>query len=117
MDRWHNAVRVKGEDYIVYGKGRAFVLTSLLFIFSIQLLLSIRIATSQKVGTHHPSGYDLIGATTYTSGALIHLQSDDSVYMTFGSYFSGTATSDFVDNDASDVDSSADKGTQGNFSA
>jgi len=101
----------------VYRKGRAFVLTSLLFIFSIQLLLSIRIVTSQTVGTYHPSGYNLIGPTTYTSGALTHLQSDDSVYMTFGSYFSGTATLDFVDNDASNVDSSADKGTHGNFSA
>ena len=117
MDRWHNTVGVKGEDYTVYRKGKAFMSAALLIIFSIQLLLSIEIASSQTVGTYHPSGYNLIGATSYTSGALTHLQSDDSVYMSFGSYFSGTDTSDFVDNDASDVDSSADKGTHDNFSA
>ena len=101
----------------MYRKGKAFLSAALLIIFSIQILLSIKIAASQTVGTHHPTGYNLLGATTYTSGALTHLQSDDSVYMTFGSYFSGTDTSDFVNNDASDVDSSADKGTHGNFSA
>jgi len=101
----------------MYRKGKAFLSAVLLIIFGIQLLLSIKIAASQTVGTYHPSGYNLLDATSYTSGTLTHLQSDDSVYMTFRSYFSGTDTSDFVDNDTSDADSSADKGKHGNFSA
>ena len=97
-------------------KGKAFLSAVVLIIFSIQLLLSTKIANSQTVGTYCPTGYNVRGATAYISGALTDLQSDNTVYMTFGSYFSGTDTSDFVDNDASDIDSSADKGTHGNFS-
>ncbi|MDI6905823.1 MAG: hypothetical protein QMD13_10175, partial [Candidatus Bathyarchaeia archaeon] len=37
--------------------------------------------------------------------------------MTFRSYYSGTDASDFVDNNTSDVDSSADKGIHSNFTA
>jgi len=117
MNRWQNTVWAEGEDYTVYRKGKALVSAALLIIFSVQLLLSIKIATSQTVGTYHPSGYNLVGATSYTSGALTNLQSDDNVYMNFGSYSSGTGTSDSVDNGASDVDSSSNKGTHGNFSA
>ena len=101
----------------MYRKGKAFVSASLLIVFSIQLLLSRTVANSQTVGTYHPTGYNILGATTYISGESTHLQSDNSVYMAFRSYFSGTDASDFVDSDASDMDASADKGTQGNYSA
>jgi len=63
------------------------------------------------------SGYTLGGSTSWVSGSVSNLASDDGVYMTFRSYYSGTDTSDFVDNNTSDVDSSAGKGTHSNFPA
>lgn len=51
------------------------------------------------------------------SGDISDLTADDGVYMSFRSYYSGTDASDFVDNNTSDVDSSADKGTHSNFTA
>lgn len=63
------------------------------------------------------SEYALEGLTSWISGGVSDLTSDDSVYMTFRSYNSGTDTSDFVDNNTSDVDSSADKGTHSSFPA
>jgi len=65
----------------------------------------------------YPSEYILGESTSRVSGDVSDLTSDDGVYMTFRSYSSGTDTSDFVDNNTSDVDSSADKGTHSNFSA
>jgi PKD repeat protein len=35
---------------------------------------------------YYPSGYSLLGSTTYVSGTTSDLQSDNSVYMTFRSY-------------------------------
>ena len=70
----------------MYRKGKAFLSAALLIIFSVQLLLSIKIATSQTVDTYYPTGYNLLGGTAYISGVLTHLQSDNSVYMTFQSY-------------------------------
>ena len=64
-----------------------------------------------------PSGYVLGGSTSWVSRSVSDLTSDNGVYMTFRSYSSGTDTSDFADNNTSDVDSSADKGTHSNFSA
>lgn len=66
---------------------------------------------------HNPSGYALQGYTSWLSGDISNLTADDEVCMTFRSYYAGTDTSDFVDNNDSDVDSSADKGAHNNFSA
>ena len=66
---------------------------------------------------YNASAYTLGGSTSLVSGSVSDLASDDGVYMTFRSYYSGTDTSDFVDNDTSDVDFSADKGTHSNFPA
>jgi len=68
---------------------------------------------------YHPTQYGLIGSTQYVSGSISDLASNDSSYMIFQSYSSagGANVNDFVDNDSSDVDGSADKGTHGNFTA
>jgi hypothetical protein len=65
----------------------------------------------------NPTAYALRGSTSWVSGDILDLAADDDVYMTFRSYSSGTASSYFVDNDLSNVDSSSDKGTQSNFTA
>ena len=66
---------------------------------------------------YYPSVYSLWGLTSWISGSVSDLVTNDSNYMTFRSYPTETDTSDFVDNNTSDVDSSADKGTHSNFSA
>jgi hypothetical protein len=101
----------------MYRRGKASLLLAvLLAVFSVQLLLSIKIATSQTVDSYYPTDYNLFGATAHVSGALTDLQSDNNVYMTFRSYPTGTDTSDLADN-ISDVDLSSDKGTHSNFTA
>ena len=69
------------------------------------------------VWSYDASGYSLGGSTSWVSGSVSNLTSDDGVYMAFRSYFSGTDTSDFVGDNTSDVDSSADKGIHSNFPA
>ncbi|MCW3987191.1 MAG: hypothetical protein NWE87_02625 [Candidatus Bathyarchaeota archaeon] len=69
------------------------------------------------VWSYNASRYTLGGSTSWVSGSVSNLTSDDGVYMTFRSYYSGTDTSNFVDNNTSDVDSFADKGTHSNFTA
>jgi len=75
------------------------------------------VTSNQETLSYNPSGYALGGSTSWLSGDISDLTLDDSVCMTFRSYYSGTDTSDFVDNNTSDVDSSGDKGTHSNFSA
>ena len=75
-------------------------------------------ATSiSDVWSYNPSQYTLHGSTSLVSGNLSNLALDDGAYMAFRSYFSGNNTSYFVSNDASNVDSSANKGTHSNFVA
>ncbi|UCE28693.1 MAG: hypothetical protein JSV85_05295 [Candidatus Bathyarchaeota archaeon] len=81
---------------------------------------NIAIASVERVGDvwhYNASSYTLLGFTSWVSGSVPDLASDDGVYMTFRSYNSGTDTSDSVDNNTSDVDSSADKGTHSSFLA
>ncbi len=68
-----------------------------------------------SVAPYNPSEYSLGGSTSWISGSVPDLASDDEAYMTFRSYSSGTDTADFVDDNTSNVDSSADKGTHSNF--
>jgi len=77
----------------------------------------INIVDVRDTWSYNPFGYGLGGSTSLVSGSVSNLKSDDGLYLTFRSYYSGTDTSDFVDNDASDVDSSPNKGTHSNFSA
>ncbi|UCH31235.1 MAG: hypothetical protein JSV05_06970 [Candidatus Bathyarchaeota archaeon] len=74
-------------------------------------------AISEENWTFNPSSYALGGLTTWSSGDVLNLFSDDEVYMAFGSYFSGSDISDIVDNNIVDVDSSPDIGTHSNFTA
>jgi hypothetical protein len=69
--------------------------------------------------SYHPSQYSLVGSTQYVSGSISDLASNDSSYMAFRSYASGASTdiNDFVDNDVSNVDGSANKGAHSNFTA
>ncbi|TRO54139.1 hypothetical protein E2P71_05020, partial [Candidatus Bathyarchaeota archaeon] len=65
---------------------------------------------------YYPSYYNLIGGTTLLSGSISDVSSDDGVYMSFKSYLSGNpSVEDYVDNNASDVDSVSDKGFCSNF--
>jgi hypothetical protein len=67
--------------------------------------------------TQYPSAYTLMGGTTLTNGGLSNLTADDGTCMTFRSYNSAIGTSDFVDNNSSNVDSSDAIGTHSNFTA
>jgi hypothetical protein len=75
------------------------------------------VASVRNVWSYNPCGYSLKGSTTLLSGDVSNLVSDNNVYMTFRSYYSGTSISDFVDNNTSNMDFSANKGTHSNFSA
>jgi hypothetical protein len=77
--------------------------------------VSITNATSLiDIWALNPSGYVPKGSTSLISGNLTNLTVDDGAYMTFRSYYSGTDTSDFVDN-ISTMDTNPDKGTHSNF--
>jgi len=67
------------------------------------------------IGSYNPSQYVLNGSPSLVSGS--NLTADDGVYMSFRSYYSGTDASNFVDNNASNVDSSDGIGTHSNFPA
>jgi hypothetical protein len=73
------------------------------------------VTSAVDIWSYNPSAYALKGSTTLLSGSVSSLTADDSVYMTFRSYNSGTDVTDFVDNRVSDVDYSPDKGTHSNF--
>ena len=68
---------------------------------------------------NNPYRWDLVGATENVSGGISDLTSDDGNYVTFRSYFSGNITdiTDFVDDDSSNEDGSADIGSHSDFSA
>lgn len=68
---------------------------------------------------HGPSQWNLLGSTAYVSGSVSDLAANDSSYMVFRSYVSGTGANinDFVDNAVSDVDGSPNRGTDNNFTA
>jgi hypothetical protein len=79
----------------------------------------INIASATAVngsGSYNPLGYILGGSTSWVSGSVSDLTSDNGAYMTFRSYYSGDVW-DFVDNNISDVDSSSDQGAHSDFSA
>jgi len=58
------------------------------------------IDVTSLVGTpsYNPSGYALGGSTSWVSGSVSNLASDDGVYMVFRSYVSATTTNNFVTN-------------------
>ena len=60
----------------------------------------------------YPSAYNLLGGTSLISGSLSDLQSNNDVYMTFGSY--AEVEENFVDQQ-SNVDGSIDIGMHSNF--
>lgn len=73
------------------------------------------VTSAVDIWSYNPSAYALKGSTTLLSGNVSSLAADDSVYMTFRSYDSGTDVTGFVDSSVSDVDYSPDKGTHSNF--
>ncbi|MFH2110023.1 MAG: hypothetical protein ABIJ47_02060 [Candidatus Bathyarchaeota archaeon] len=69
-----------------------------------------------STAVYYPSIYNLLGGTTLFSGSISDVSSDNGVYMSFKSYLSDNPNiEDYVDNDTSDVDSTADKGFSSNF--
>jgi hypothetical protein len=50
-----------------------------------------RFSEVKTTASYYPSGYSLLGSTTYVSGSLTDLQSDNGVYMTFRSYPSSSS--------------------------
>ncbi len=69
--------------------------------------------------TYNPLQWNLLGSTTYVSGSILDLVSNNSNYAIFNSYSSGSSIdiNDFVDNNVSDVDGSPNKGINSNFTA
>lgn len=67
--------------------------------------------------SQNPSATSLVGATANVSGGIPNLATDDGSYMTFRSYDSAAHPNDFVYNNVSNVDSSANKGSESNFTA
>jgi len=66
----------------------------------------------------NPTSRTLLGSTTDVSGVIGNLATNDNLlYMVFASYMAGIVDDldDYVDNNASDVDSSADEGSHSNF--
>jgi len=68
-----------------------FLLT-ILFVFATFQLTSSAYA-NPDIANYYPSSYILLGSTTYVSGSINDLQSNDSIYMDFRSY--GSSTSPF----------------------
>jgi hypothetical protein len=66
---------------------------------------------------YNPTGRTFLGGTSDSSGAIGDMASNNGVRMVFNSYDTGTTNHDyqFVDNNASDVDSIADNGSHGEF--
>jgi len=80
----------------------------------------VNIVSTQSVNENwaqNPTAYALKGSTSWVSGDILDLVADDSVYMTFRSYYLVTGVQDFVDNNLSNLDSSPNKGTHSNFTA
>jgi len=72
--------------------------------------------SSTSEAEYNPSAYNLLGNTTLLSGSVGDVASDNGVYMSFRSYLSDNPNvEDPVDSDASNVDSSADKGFSSDF--
>jgi len=76
----------------------------------------VNVVSITETWSYNPSGYALGGSTAKISGGLSNLTSNDGVYMSFRSYYSGTDTTDFVD-ETSDLYSPSAKGIHRNFSA
>jgi len=68
---------------------------------------------------YNPSQWTLLGSTAYISGSVSDLTDNDSNYAIFRSYYTGTNAdiNDFVDNNSSNVDGFANRGTHSNFTA
>ena len=56
------------------------------------LQLNVAYGSAKEYSTYNPSSYSLVGSTSYSSGAIGDLVSNNNAYMTFQSYNSGTAT-------------------------
>ncbi len=65
---------------------------------------------------YNPSEYTLGGSTSWISGDITNLQSDDGVYMTFRSYYTGNETIDFVDQRC-DLYYPSERGSHSSFTA
>ncbi len=72
---------------------------------------------SAGIQSYNPSHHIIEGSTDWSSGSISDLTTNDNVYMTFRSYYSGMDKIYFASNVSSDVDSSEDIGTNSNFSA
>jgi len=80
-------------------------------------LIVTSVGTATSVVAYNPNGYTLLGSTSWVSGTVSNLASNDGVHMVFSSYFIGSEIEDYVDNNTSNVDSITDKGAHSNFTA
>jgi hypothetical protein len=76
----------------------------------------VNVTRITETWSYNPSEYALGGSTSNVSGSVSDLTSNDGVYMTFRSCYSGTDTSDFIDQTCDSYPPSA-KGTHNNFAA
>ena len=78
--------------------------------------MTTSIGTNTTENLYYPNNYNLLGNTNYTSGSIGNLTLNDQVYMIFQSYRSNINTTDYVDNNSSNIDSIDDVGAFTNFS-
>jgi hypothetical protein len=69
--------------------------------------------------SQNPSQWNLLGSTQNVNGSASTIANNDQDYALFRSYYTGTTTyaTSYVSNNVSNVDSSANVGTQSNFTA
>jgi len=95
VDHSHSNNGIRDRVHLCYWS-KAFALLALLIVLGTESLFPVKVASSQPVDAFYPSSYNLIGATSLSSGDISNLASDDNSYMTFRSYlsaFSATTSS------------------------
>jgi hypothetical protein len=80
---------------------------------------SVSVTGVNGTSDNNPSQWNLLGGTQNVSGSVVALTANDSSYAIFNSSYTGSSTNinHFVDNNASNVDSSLNRGTHNNFTA
>jgi len=74
---------------------KSFPRLSLLALLVLVSILAFQPQVRGLSDSYPPTGYNLLGATAYVSGALTDLHSDDDVYMVFRSYVSQISAQTF----------------------
>ncbi len=124
---WQNRRGVSNIIVVVLGLVIVVIVTSNVILWSYEMNQfdwermqeRITIADVSRVGDtwfFNATAFDLVESTSWISGDFSDMTTNDGIYMSFRSYYSADSI-DIVDNNTSDMDSSADKGTHSSFIA